>query len=222
MSRLHRARYQKAWLACSAGFMTRPPRTTRTEPQWPPEQVRATIAQQVASAIDAGGICGAVLATGRGDYGACWFLAAGQEEPGAPHAPVPTDAIFDLTSLTKVMATLLRLGRRSRTPTSVSSCSGSWSRRCAEYPSVRLPARSILPCGCPRIDLRATRHAATDFTLDPAQQRFMPTESFDGGAVLRGVVHDRNAMLLGSIAGMRDYSRPLVTWRLTCSHGQAL
>jgi hypothetical protein len=60
---------------------------------------------------------------------------------------------------------------------------------------------------------------ATDFTPDPAGQRFMPTESFDGGAVLRGVVHDRNAKLLGGIAGhaglfapARDVAAYLQPW----------
>lgn len=42
---------------------------------------------------------------------------------------------------------------------------------------------------------------ATSFNPTPDGRHYAPTESFDGGPPLRGVVHDRNARLLGGTAG---------------------
>ena len=50
---------------------------------------------------------------------------------------------------------------------------------------------------------------ATGFTPEPAALRFMPTESHDGQPALRGVVHDRNAQLLGGVAGHAGLFAPV-------------
>jgi CubicO group peptidase (beta-lactamase class C family) len=76
-------------------------------PAWPPTATRRILHRHLTAAIADGGICGAVLAVGRGAAPQCrWTAAVGYDQPDPPALPMWPETVFDLASLTKVIATL--------------------------------------------------------------------------------------------------------------------
>lgn len=75
-------------------------------PAWPPPATRATLEQHLTAAVAEGHIPGAVLAVGRGPARCYWSVAVGHDQPDSPRQPMRLDTVFDLASLTKVIATV--------------------------------------------------------------------------------------------------------------------
>jgi len=242
------------------------------EPAWPPAATRRILHRHLTAAIAGGGICGAVLAVGRGAAPQCrWTVAVGHDQPGPPARPIRPETVFDLASLTKVMATLplilaLAASRRLRLDDPVARFLPGWrgngrdgitithllahtsglpaSRRyyrefsgtaaaraaiLAERPATTpgtattysdigfmllgFVAEAVCGTGLPEaartLVFEPLGMTATCFNPVPHGRLFAPTESFDGAAALRGVVHDRNAQALGGAAGHAGLFAPV-------------
>lgn len=243
-----------------------------TAPTWPPAATRQILQQHLTAAIADGGICGAVLAVGRDAAPQCRrTVAVGHDQPDPPGQPMRVETVFDLASLTKVIATLpviltlvasrqLRLddaaarflpdfrgnGRDGITiaqllaHTSGLLATRRYYREFSDKAAARAAILAERPvtspgtatnysdigfmllgfvaeavCGTELPEAARTLvfeplgMTATCFKPGPHGRRFAPTESFNGDPPLRGVVHDRNAQLLGGAAGHAGLFAPV-------------
>lgn len=224
----------------------------------------------IQAAVTDGAICGAVLAAGTGDR-PDWTVAVGRQEPAAGSAAMRVDTVFDLASLTKVVATLpavltlaarnaLRLDdpvsrflpaftgtardritlRHLLAHTSGLPASRRYYREVSTADQMRAAVLAEHPVTDPgsatvysdigflllgfvveTVTGRRCDVAADDLVFDPlgmSRTRFnpipgdpqcAPTEALDGADPLRGVVHDRNALLLGGVAGHAGLFAPV-------------